>query len=227
MQIQKQHHGLDGVCQAQINVGPKRGPRFYLDALYSSLVHFQPKVCLEIGTHTGNSTRVFQKYFDDYQPEGILITCDIKQYVDMSGYKNAKFVKVHPHMDNMAGIHYLTNEELLVKNEENWIYNSKISNIRLILKELTGDPDTKNARQFDFAFVDGDHQKESALADIAIAEYMLKRGCPYLFDDTDEFEHDCARLFHEEIKLDTDRYATYEFDDWDVVAGCAVILKKN
>ena len=47
----------------------------YLDGLYSSLVHYQPKFCLEIGTHKGdNSTLVFQKYFDTHMPDGRLIT---------------------------------------------------------------------------------------------------------------------------------------------------------
>ena len=74
-----------------VNSGPKwrlpHSPKYpqwfnkrchYLDGLYSSLVHFRPKYCLEIGTHKGdNSTAIFQKYFDDHMPEGVLITLDI------------------------------------------------------------------------------------------------------------------------------------------------------
>lgn len=213
------------VLASHINVGPKKGPRFYLDALYASLVYYRPKLCLEIGTHTGNSARIFQKYFNEYMPDGKLITCDLKQYVDLSDMKNIVFVQVHPHMDNMAGIHYLTNDELLVKTENNWGGDSVLSNIRLVLKAAVNEL-PKYSRIFDFAFIDGDHQRESAISDISIAKYLLKPDSPILFDDTDEFEHDCAKLFHEEIKL-SDKYETYEFDDWNKVTGCAIILPKD
>lgn len=222
--IAQLEHNLS-MPNSQINVGPKKGPRFYLDALYSSLVHYRPKLCLEIGTHTGNSARIFQKYFDEYMPDGRLITCDLKQYADLSELKNVKFVQVHAHLDNMAGIHYLTNDELLHKTEENWSGDSVLSNIRLILAGVRDEP-IKYAKIFDFVFVDGDHQRDSAVADMTIARYLLKPDAPMLFDDTDEFEHDCAKLFHEQIKT-SGLFETYEFDDWNKVAGCAIILIKN
>ena len=50
--------------------------RRFRDALFGSLVHLKPKYCLEIGTHIGQSTEVFQKYFDEHQPDGVVVTVE-------------------------------------------------------------------------------------------------------------------------------------------------------
>ena len=89
----------------------------YLEGLYSTLVHLKPKYCLEIGTHKGdNSTAIFQKYFDDHCPEGLLITLDIKA-CDNLNYQNVKQVLVYPHHERIletcgAGGRWFNQDEL-------------------------------------------------------------------------------------------------------------------
>ena len=107
-------------------VPPSGGPlRYFRDALFASLVHLKPKLCLEIGTHIGQSTNVFQKYFDQYEPDGVVVTVDIKKYVDIES-KNVKQLIVHPHVNNSSDWHYVKNEELLDHNVDSVAKNTEL-----------------------------------------------------------------------------------------------------
>lgn len=205
--------------EGKILVGPKAGKkRYYLDSLYNSLVELKPKICLEIGTHYGGSSAVFQEYFNEFMQDGRLITCDIRSYTDLSNLPNVTPVIVHPHADNMSS-HHIVNQESLLPVPE-----SPIDNIRLVLTALCGSL-PKNGKVFDFAFIDGDHQVISATKDIAIAEYMLKPGCPFLLDDVDEEYHELSKYYHETMKS-SDRWDIYDFEDWLVTTGTALLYPK-
>ena len=55
---------------------------YYRDALYNCLVQLNPNNCLEIGTHRGASTGVFQHYIDGYNKNAKLLTCDTHYWED-------------------------------------------------------------------------------------------------------------------------------------------------
>ena len=87
---------------------------FYQKALYATLCTLKPKICIEIGTHTGGTTQVFQQYFDDNNlSDGLLLTCDIKKYVDLSHLKNVKQLIVSHHVENIQSFHRVHKNELL------------------------------------------------------------------------------------------------------------------
>ena len=200
---------------AVINKGPKAGHRYYLDGLYATLQHYSPKYCVEIGTNHGRSARVFQKYFDEHEPNGMLITCDIKKYVDLN-LPNVKQIIVHPHVNNSTKWHFVNEEEIL--KMENWQENVNIA--KKALEQLVGQA------YFDFAFIDGDHQLDSVKADINVCLDLLGNKKVILLDDTEEFEHDVASFFHDVIKKQ-EEIKTYEFEDWSRTVGAAVLEFKD
>lgn len=194
--------------------GPKSGiNRYYLDSLYNTLVELKPKLCLEIGTHFGGSSRVFQDYFDECMPDGLLITCDIKEYTDLSHMKNVRFVKVHAHMDNMSAYHMVRDEELLPKTEY-----SLNDNLVIIGNSINWEP-------FDFVYIDGDHQAVSFDNDLNIARGCKKRDAWILVDDTSEEYHELAKHFQQ--YRDNPKWEVYDFEDWEVLAGTSLLREKS
>lgn len=205
--------------QGNINKGPKAGAqRFYRDALYATLCHLKPQVCLEIGTHTGNATRVFQRYFDEQKKNGILITCDIKKYADLSDLKNVVQLQVYPHVNNIPDWHPVEDGEMLPGWKD--VVHSELENFKRVRKSLTD----IGLWGFDFVFIDGDHQRDSVYKDLKIATELLNPPKYILLDDTDEFDHDCSAIYHQELK---NKYNTYEFDDWSVAVGAALLWEKS
>lgn len=209
-----------------INKGPKCGSqRFYRDALYSVLEHLRPKLCLEIGTYFGESSAVFQEYFDKLCPEGKLVTCDVNKYTELN-MPNVEQVLVYPHTskDEMDKWHQLSPDRMLpdsYSRERKDKLDTVIFNTEIL----------KPYGEFDFCFLDGDHTRFSATCDFEIAEKVLKDPKWILFDDTDEFEHECAEWFHD--MKDVNRisknplYNIYEFEDWDVAVGAALMWNKE
>ena len=190
----------------------------YRKALFNTLERFRPKVCIEIGTHTGNTTKVFQDYFDRYRPDGVLITCDIKKFADFSNLKNVRQVLVAHHTENVQKFHpAVTDAELVHKPSE-----SVKTNIDIIRKELLD----AGEELADFAFVDGDHQTQSIINDMAIVEALLKDPKLILIDDTKEEIHECS-LYYETSIRGSDDYIAYDFDDWKQFVGCSLVMKKQ
>lgn len=188
-------------------------PRNYLDALYSCLVELKPKRCLEIGTNLGNSARVFQEYFSNNNNDGLLASCDIQQYVDLSDLKNIHQVRVYPHIIDFS-LHHIDTNKLLPDYKEVYYAEATINNNIEILKEYG---------PFDFIFLDGDHQAESVHKDLEISLALLSDGGKILFDDIAESHHDSCGIYHNELKP---KFNHYEFEDWDVAVGAALIWKK-
>ena len=192
--------------------------RKFREALFACLVQFKPKVCLEIGTHLGQSTEVFQNYFDEYQPDGIVVTVDIHKYKDIES-KNVKQLIVHPHVNNSSDWHYVKNEELLDHNVD-----SVVKNTELIKESIRN----FSANQFDFCFLDGDHQRESVIKDFAISRSLLKEPQYILFDDTEDDGggHDSVDVYNEIVA--EEKYNIYDFSkEWNVYCGCALIWNKK
>ena len=182
--------------------------RKFREALFGCLLQLKPKYCLEIGTHLGQSTEVFQKYFDEHEPDGVVVTVDIHKYKELD-LKNAKQLIVHPHVDNSSDWHYVKNEELLDHNVDS------------VAKNL---PESK----FDFCFLDGDHQRDSVIKDFAIARNLLKEPQYILFDDTEDDGggHDSVKVYEEIVA--EEKYNVYDFSkEWDVYCGCALIWNKK
>ncbi len=192
--------------------------RQFRQALLATLIHLKPKYCLEIGTHLGQSTEVFQKYFDEYQQDGIVVTVDIHKYKDLSHLKNVKQLIVHPHVDNSSDWHYVNNEELLDHNVDSVAKNTEI--IRGAIRNLS-------ENHFDFCFLDGDHQRDSVMKDFAISRNVLSEPQYILFDDTEDDGggHDSVDVYNEIVA--EDRYNIYDFSkEWETYCGCALIWNK-
>lgn len=189
-------------------VGPQKKICHYQHALYSTLVNLKPKVCLEIGTNTGSTATIFQKYFDEYCRDGLLVTCDIKKYVDLSHLKNVRQILVAHHIDNISQFHQVDSTELKYDYK-----NSVEKNTELILNE---------AAAYDFAFIDGDHTKMSFLSDVQICKNVLKEPQFMLIDDTKEPVHECMKVYEEQIK-NSNLYDCYDFEDWEEFVGCSLV----
>ena len=208
---------------------------FYIDALYSTLVELQPKICLEIGTHRGGSAKTFQRYFDNYCNDGWLLTVDIKEYVDVRT-DNVAQATVYPHVLNFKKHHkHVKDKDVLEGSEE--VEGSEEKNCKII-------EDYKSSagiyEPFDFVFIDGDHQRDSFLKDVEIAKALSRPPHYMLLDDVSDYVHDSTTVFREEIKP---KYDHYLFEDWrssedifsldhvnhdqKVVAGTALIWEKQ
>jgi len=199
----------------KLNKFPASGKpsRYFRDALFASLVYLKPKLCLEIGTHIGQSTLVFQKYFDEYQRDGIVITVDIKNYAHIVD-RSIKQLIVHPHVSNSSDWHYVNDEELLDHDVDSVALNTKIIQ------------DAVDGAKFDFCFLDGDHQRESVINDFAISRNVLGDDQYILLDDTEEAGHDSKTVYGEIVAANT--HNIYSFSkEWGVYCGCALIWNKK
>jgi predicted O-methyltransferase YrrM len=193
-------------------VGPRRDECHYLSALYSTLVHLKPKTCLEIGTNTGNTARVFQRYFDEHMPDGLLVTCDIKSYADLSNLRNVRQIIVSHHSQSVSKLHPVKDADLKFDPSQ-----SVKTNIEIVKRE---------SEFYDFAFIDGDHTRDSFLKDLEICESVLVSPKNILIDDTKEPVHECKVVYENEIKK-SEKYTCYDFEDWDVFVGCSLIRRSG
>lgn len=192
--------------------------RQFRQALLATLIHLKPKYCLEIGTHLGQSTEVFQQYFDKYEQDGLVVTIDIHKYKDLDHLKNVKQLIVHPHVNNSSDWHYVDNENLLDHNVD-----SVAENIEIIRNGIRNYPRT----DFDFCFLDGDHQRDSVVKDFAISRSLLSDPQYILFDDTEDDGggHDSVKVYEDMVA--EEKYNIYDFSkEWETYCGCALIWNK-
>lgn len=214
------------------NIPNKRFPQFsdktchYLDALWSTLLHYRPKFCIEIGTHDGaNSTQVFTDYLREYQPDGHLITLDVVPCKNKLSDQIHQVI-VFPHharIEQTCGANgrWFTEKNLLPgfneKFETSTIQN--IEKIKIEMKRLGID-------KFDLAFIDGDHERESLLKDMEICEHLLKDPKIMIIDDTKEEIHPCCHVYFDEIKK-MEKYESYDFEDWSRFVGMSIVTTKS
>ena len=196
----------------------------YLDGLYSSLVHFKPKYCLEIGTHKGdNSTAIFQKYFDDYMPDGILITLDIVPCENLN-YKNVKQILVTPHHERIYETCGGNGTWFSEDTRFNKAQDGRTA-IDINCEKIKNEINAIGFDSFDFSFLDGDHERESFLGDMETSLRLVSDPGYIMIDDTKEEYHPCCHIFQEEIRT-SGKYEIYDFDDWEDFVGCSIIWKK-
>jgi hypothetical protein len=191
---------------------------YYKTALLNTLIKLKPKICLEIGTHLGRTTEIFDYYFKKYQPEGILITVDIRKYVDLKNNR-IKQVLVYPHVANIAQYHDVAPNQMLADYKDHFNDSVK-ANCEILKRELK----KIGAKVFDFSFVDGDHQRTSFLRDLEIVKRLSRPPHYALLDDTKDKEHESAFIYQKEL---IDKFNHYDFEDWPIFIGMSLIWDKN
>jgi len=188
----------------------KGGKTYPRHALFATLAYLHPKKCLEIGTYYAYSARITSLYFKWLEPDGLIVTCDIQRYVNITN-KHIKqlIVKAHVPRKELKKWHDLDNRQNVKYSK-----NSVKENIEIIKKAA--------GKNFDFAYIDGDHTKTSFLNDLKIAKALLKPPRYMLLDDTKDGLHECKKAY-EEIRHN---YNHYDFEDWGVPASSSLIWEK-
>jgi hypothetical protein len=197
-----------------INKGPFAGkPCYYKTGLLNTLIALRPQICLEIGTYYGGTKKNFEYYFRKYEPKGVLITADIRKYINLTS-KRVRQVLVYPHVCNICKYHDITPDQLLPDFEMHFD-DSVEANCEILRKELKA----VGAECFDFCFVDGDHQEVSFLRDLQIARLLSRPPHYTLIDDTKDEIHECAIVY----KRLMNEVNHYDFDDWPIFVGMSLI----
>lgn len=193
-------------------------PCYYKTGLLNTLIALKPKVCLEIGTLFGGTAWVFQEYFDGHMPDGVLVTADVKQYVDLQS-PNAFQAIVYPHSVDVIARHSVVPDELLDGSEA--MCNESVErNVDILTDWLH----KVGVGKYDFAFIDADHARLSLLKDIEIATRLTSLPHYMLLDDTKEGVHEVSVVYKDEL---VSKYSTYDFEDWPVFVGASLIWAKS
>ena len=212
----------------QINLGPdgtiiggpyKGQEHYYKTALYNVLLALYPKYCLEIGTWFGGTVRVFERYFEEHQKNGRLVTADIMQR-DILVSKRVHRVQVYPHSRTYWQRHPVTDADLLPDGSER-IEISRQLNTTILQDALDV---IGGSSVYDIAFVDGDHAKESVEKDIAICKSLTCYPHYILLEDVREGIHEVSQYYEKEISK---AWNHHDFEDWPVLSGCALIWEKK
>ena len=185
-----------------------------------------PKYCLEIGTHKGDmSTAIFQKYFDNHRPDGLLITLDINPCNDLD-LKNVEQVIVYPHHNRIYETCGANGSWFSETDLPDDFKTASASSVQTNTDIVRLAMDKHNISGFDLAFIDGDHERESFLRDIEMCMSITSDPHYVLIDDTKEEYHPCCHIYQEEIKPSSE-YETYDFDNWDRFVGCSLVWKSK
>lgn len=135
-------------CADRVSVGLDGRGRadWYKMGLLNVLCTYQPLNCVEIGTHKGGTTRVFEWYFKNIRPDGRLVTVDVEKFVDVLSARVKQVV-----LDAWSNLECPNNEP---KRKANRIL------------------DHTNAYSPDFMFIDGDHSESGLAIDIEAAKLL-------------------------------------------------------
>lgn len=195
--------------------------RNYYQAIYSTLIELKPINCLEIGTFQYYSAKVFSKYFQEYNLDGKLITADISEWHrDSVPPARVYPVMVYPHREDINNFHgnikvFHSNYKQVLKGKPHCsIINSIAINESMIENHID---------LFDFAFVDGSHDKVSAMADLHIAKILTKPEGYILIDDITNSDHEIKDLY---INL-KEKNSFYEYNNWPILPDMALIQCKD
>jgi len=202
-----------------IRKGKFAGTRcYYKTALLNTLIKFRPKTCLEIGTNYGGTAKIFKYYFEKYKPDGVLITADIRKYVDLDD-NNIKQVLVYSHVANIENHHDVFAKQMLPG------FNARLDDsVKVNCEILKIELEKIGVDAFDFCFIDGDHQKISFLRDLEIVKKLSYFPHYALLDDTKEEEHECSSIYNKELVGQVNHY---DFDDWPIFVGMSLIWEKD
>lgn len=184
---------------------------WYKMGLLNALLEFKPKDCLEIGTRMGGTAVIFGDYFVQHRRDGMLVTCDLAEWVQLGG-KSVKQLRVYPHSMQGATEYKSAPRDSYLKDWADHIATSVEDNI-LIIKQAHPEP-------FDFAFVDGDHTWEGVDRDWQIVRATCRKGAMVVFDDILDKRNDCRQWYDEEIRP----RGSYEFGDFPVFIGMGLTV---
>ena len=177
---------------------------YYRDALYNCLVQLNPNNCLEIGTHRGASTGVFQHYIDGYNKNAKLLTCDTHYWED----RDKKMLHGHG-TDVLFNKDHKNIKRLIVKS-----YNKQNDNIDEILEYNKEIIKNNMIDKFNFVFIDGDHSYNGLKNDFNLINDLISYPCYILLDDCNNGSiYQCEKFFEESIK-NNKNCEFYYFDDW-------------
>lgn len=194
-----------------------RYPKYYKDALYTTLEQLRPTTCLEIGTYAFGSAQVFQDYFDNYPcPDNRLITCDIFLWggEKPEQQRNVDYLQVCPHFHDK---YMFENSVKMIPNWQELFPNSISYNVSLI--------NTICHKPIDFAFIDADHRAICLAKDLEMCRLLR---IPYiLLEDVaiEELIQESSQYYHSVVKA-SQQYACYDFENWDVLTNCALLVRK-
>lgn len=188
----------DGKCRAD----------WYRMGLMNCLLEFKPKVCVEIGTRTGHTAKVFYEYFKKHCRDGTLITCDIGQFCSLQS-PGVKQVKVYPHSMEAVDVDRTLPQDTLLPDWREKVGQSVNENTNMILKAMAG-------QLADFIYIDGDHTRNGVAKDWEIAKYVCRQEFVAVFNDVQSCRNDCTKWYQEEI---VGKYDSTRFEEWPVYCG--------
>lgn len=201
-------------------------PKYNHEVLYATLLELKPKICVEIGTHQGGSANVFQKYFNEHRQDGLLITCDVMNWVSPRNIEdviaaqmpNCHYLKVYPHWADT----YMCEAPNTLPNWQNMIHSSIDNNFNLIQGMLK----TYGYDKADFVFIDADHRAICLSKDIILADRLTQNNW-VLIEDVDPLgtQHESHGYYQNVFKY-YNIYDCYDFDNWNVHTNCALIKRR-
>jgi len=193
--------------------------RYYRRAIWNTLLELRPKYSLEIGSYLFQSSSVWSKFYEEQLPGGHLITCDIAKWSNSPPPPNVTQVMVYPHIDNIADNHGGIN--LYLNNPLAWVGYTLYKNRQLIDISMQ----QQSIEYFDLVFVDGDHSKTSFRTDLRIAQGLTWFDGYILIDDINDMNNPEQVAYYQELKTKGNEF--YEFDDWEINPGMALIQNKE
>lgn len=194
--------------------------RLYRRCLLNTLIALKPKNCLEIGTHTYQSTSVFSHYFNWHQPEGRVITADISVWNRGEPPPGAHPVMVYPHEFDIENRHGGINIY-----HSNW--KKKIAaggnSVQINGKIIWDKMEDLDIGAFDFVFLDGDHSHKGFYSDLYISLALTHEDSWLLIDDTFDSRNELFYSYRELAK----KNKFYTYNDWKVKPGMSLIQMKD
>lgn len=191
--------------------------RKYRRAIYNTLLELKPKHCFEIGSYIFQTSYMFSKYFEENQPDGRLITCDVSKWGREIEPDRVSRVMVYPHVadikNNHGGIQIYHQDYL------DHVETSLEDNLILLREKM----DELVIDKFDLAFVDGDHAYESFFRDLKTAKTLVKDDGWLIIDDIEDPNHQQI-VAYQELKSQA---KFYEYEDWNPKPGIALIQNKD
>ena len=192
--------------------------RLYRRAIYNTLLKLSPRYSLEIGSHLFQTSSVFSRYYEEYNKDGCLVTCDIAKWSKSDPPNHVHQVMVYPHIPNIQDNH--GGIDIYYKDWEKQTDISLYLNTEYIIDKM----DDLNIDLFDLSFVDGDHATKSFILDLKIAKNLTSQNGYILIDDINDQNHEQYNVYRE---LKSKGNVFYEFDGWNPHPGMALIKNED